>query len=212
MRLLILGATGAIGHAAASAAVAAGHEVTAYVRSPDKLGDLASSVAVVRGDALDADAVAAAVPGHDAVVNALGSSPRREELDTPATAMRYLTAAMERHGVSRLVGLAGAATAVPGERKPARGRIASAVVRLFARSVVEAKQREFEVVAASATEWTMVRPPRVAPGAPSGLVELADELRGFRVTSGDVGTLMVELASGHEWVRRAPYVSRRRDL
>ena len=45
---------------------------------------------------------------------------------------------------------------VPGERKPLSGRITTALVRLLARNVVEAKQREFEVVSRSDLDWTMV--------------------------------------------------------
>jgi hypothetical protein len=32
----------------------------------------------------------------------------------------------------------------------------------------------------------------------------------MRISSGDVGAAMVELAEGDDWVRRAPYVSRAR--
>lgn len=207
MKLLVFGGTGDIGLAVVEAALQGGHEVTAFVRSPGKLGDLRERVRVVEGDLTDAESVRAALPGHDAVITALGSSPDAGQLDVPATAMRILVDAMRATGVSRLVGLAGGAVTLPGERKPLSQRVTSALVRLLARNVVEAKQRELAVVHASDLDWTMVRPPRVVEGGPSGRVEIGDRLHGFRVTRGDVGAAMVELATTSAHLREAPYVS-----
>jgi uncharacterized protein YbjT (DUF2867 family) len=209
MRLLVIGATGAIGSAVVRAALEDGHEVTAFVRSLDRLGDLRSRVRVVEGDLNDPASVAAAVPGHDAVISAVGSSPDRAQLDVPANGMRAVVDAMRAAGVRRLVGLAGGAVNVPGERKPLGGRITTAIVSLLARNVVEAKQREFDVVQASDLDWTMVRPPNVVPGPATGSVEIGGRLHGFRIGSGDVGVAMVWLATSDEWLRQAPYVSHR---
>jgi nucleoside-diphosphate-sugar epimerase len=127
----------------------------------------------------------------------------------PAIGMRNVVGAMQAAGVRRLVGLAGGAVDVPGGRKPLGGRITTALVRLMARNVVEAKQREFAMVHATDLDWTMVRPPNVVDGPPTGHVEIGAELHGFRINSGDVGAAMVELASGTDWLRQAPYVSAR---
>jgi uncharacterized protein YbjT (DUF2867 family) len=98
MQIMVIGATGEIGNAVTRAALERGHDVTAFVRSPEKLGSLRDRVRVVVGDLADADAVAAAVAGHDAVVSALGSSPDASQLDVPATAMRHIVAGMRAGG------------------------------------------------------------------------------------------------------------------
>ena len=70
MRVFVAGSTGVIGHRAVSALVAAGHEVTAAVRSPAKAA-LARSLGAtpVEVSIFDADALRAVVAGHDAVCN-----------------------------------------------------------------------------------------------------------------------------------------------
>jgi len=118
MKLLILGATGDIGEAVLKAAVSAGHDVTAFVRSPDKLGDVGDRVHVIQGDLTDAAAIASAMTGRDAVISAIGSSPDKAQLDAPATAVRLILAAMGSAGVRRFVGLAGGAVNVPGSGSP----------------------------------------------------------------------------------------------
>jgi putative NADH-flavin reductase len=210
VKLLVIGATGAIGRVVVDAALRAGHEVTAFARSSEKLATLPGGVHGIVGDVADRSRVAEAVHGQDAVISALGSSPDPAQLDVPATAARNVLAAMQLHGVRRFVGLAGAATQVEGERKPIGGRITSALVRLLARNVVAAKQREYDVVRASDADWTMVRPPRVTDGPRTGRVEIDDKLHGFRISRDDLAFAMVELATSAAWIGRAPYVSARR--
>jgi nucleoside-diphosphate-sugar epimerase len=70
MRVFVAGATGVLGRRTVRALIAAGHEVTAAVRSPAKAARARSLGATpVEVDLFDADALRAAVAGHDAVCN-----------------------------------------------------------------------------------------------------------------------------------------------
>lgn len=72
MKAIVFGATGGLGQWTWKAAVRAGHEVVAFVRSPHKL-DAAppgpGSLSVVQGDAMDRDAVRAASEGCQVAIN-----------------------------------------------------------------------------------------------------------------------------------------------
>ena len=70
MRVFVAGATGVVGRRAVPALVAAGHTVTAVVRSPAK-AELARSMGAVpvEVDLSGPDALRAAVACHDAVCN-----------------------------------------------------------------------------------------------------------------------------------------------
>ncbi len=58
MNLLVLGATGRTGRLVVEQALAAGHTVTALVRSPEKLTTGGANLRVVKGEATEASAVA----------------------------------------------------------------------------------------------------------------------------------------------------------
>jgi nucleoside-diphosphate-sugar epimerase len=76
MKIFLAGGTGVVGSRALPALVAAGHAVTAVARSEAK-ADLVRSLGgePVTVDLFDADAVAAAVVGHEVVVNLATSIP-----------------------------------------------------------------------------------------------------------------------------------------
>lgn len=76
MKIFLAGGTGVIGTRALPALVAAGHDVTAVARS-DAKGDLVRSLGgvPVTVDLFDAEAVRAAVVGHEVVINLATSIP-----------------------------------------------------------------------------------------------------------------------------------------
>ena len=206
MQVTILGATGRIGFLAMTEALARGHDLILLSRRPPTAPRIEHAATII-GDLADPDALRRAVTGSAAVIVAVG--PRTNTLEDELAlelGMRNLVAAMEAQGVSRLIALSGAAVDVPGDAKPVIDRVASRIVRLAARHVVGAKQREFDVFSASGLAWTALRPPIVTDGAPRGY-RLSERLSpGARVTRADVAAAMVAQLDDHSFVRRAPFV------
>lgn len=113
-RLFLLGATGHTGSHVVDLALARGHHLTAFVRSPHKIAKSHPALTVVRGDPLDTPSLASALRGHDAVLSTLGPSVR--ETLRPSTRMtdwaKSTTAAMREAGVHR-AGVLSAAVLFP---------------------------------------------------------------------------------------------------
>jgi putative NADH-flavin reductase len=206
MQVTILGASGRIGSLALAAGLAAGHDVVILSRRPPD--DLRSAPThVVIGGITDADAVRRAIAGSAAVIAAVG--PRHntaEDERALETGMHNVTRAMAEFGVTRLVALSGAAIDVAGDAKPLVDRAVSRIVRLAARHVVAAKQREFEVMAASDLDWTALRPPIVIDGDARGYRLTARMSPGARVTRADVAAALVDQLIDSAFVQRAPFV------
>lgn len=74
MKLLVVGATGRTGRLVLVQGVQREHEVTAFVRTPGKLGKVEGVAQVIQGDALNVSDVRQAVRGQDAVISAVGGS------------------------------------------------------------------------------------------------------------------------------------------
>src|SRR6266850_1746568 len=102
MRLFILGATGGTGRALLDQGLERGHQVTAFVRSPQKLGAPREALTVLRGDPRSVAELSAALPAHDAVLSALGP-PGVGRTTILRECARSTVAAMQATGPRRLL-------------------------------------------------------------------------------------------------------------
>jgi putative NADH-flavin reductase len=167
MRLFILGATGGTGRQLIDQALARGHQVTAFVRSPEKLTAPREGLSVQQGDPRDAAAVAAALPGHDAVLSALGPpGPRRSTILSDSA--RSTVSAMQSTGIRRLLIVSAAILFAD------MGILAALLRRTLLRNVVLGSGEMERIVTAGDLEWTIVRPPRLTNGALTGRYHVAD--------------------------------------
>src|SRR6266571_3319977 len=98
MNLVVLGATGGTGRLVVEQALAAGHTVTALVRSPEKLTLRNPNLHVIAGQATDPSAVSRALEGADALISTLGGSGSLISDSTQA-----IIDAAPKAGVSRVV-------------------------------------------------------------------------------------------------------------
>lgn len=71
-RLILFGATGSLGRHVLRQALAAGHQVTAFVRTPSKLPTEARAQVRIHTGDLAAGVPAALIQGHDALINCAG--------------------------------------------------------------------------------------------------------------------------------------------
>jgi putative NADH-flavin reductase len=156
LRIFALGATGHIGTDVIDLALARGHRVTAFVRAPHKIHRNDGGLSIIQGDPLSMDAVARALPGHDAVLSSIG--PPAREAFRPSRLMAEsaasTVAAMTAAGVKRLL-VVSAAVLFPDRRLAFR----------FFRWLLQHHARDLvameAVVRATNLDWTIARPPRL---------------------------------------------------
>lgn len=116
MKIALIGATGFVGAPVLQELLARGHQVVALARNPAKLATR-PGLSVVEADAKNADSVAAAVQGVDAVVSAYNPGWGVADIYTEfLDGTRAIYAGVKQAGVKRLlvVGGAGSLYAAPG--------------------------------------------------------------------------------------------------
>ncbi|MFF1543619.1 NAD(P)-dependent oxidoreductase [Streptomyces sp. NPDC058291] len=172
MRFTVFGATGGIGREVVRQALDAGHEVTAVVRDPAGLGVTGDGLEVIRADLTDPEPLRAAVTGRDAVLSGLGAR-RRKDAGIAARLTRTVLTALEAEGVRRLLVVSAGPVGPASEGDGALDRTARAIVSAALKDVY-ADLREMEAeLARSATDWTVVRPPRLQNKPVTGTYRVA---------------------------------------
>ena len=152
MKLFVIGATGRTGREIVQQALARGHHVTGFVRSPESISVKNERLSVLKGNVMDENQLFQAMQNQDAVISTLG--PR--EVFKPTSMLHdsalATTRAMNRSGVKRLVVLSAAAH-FPG----IPNRIASFIMRNHMRDSLAME----EIVQSNGLDWTIARPPRL---------------------------------------------------
>jgi len=152
VKLFVIGATGRTGREIFEQALARGHHVTAFVRSPESITLKNERLTVLKGNAMDEHQLFNAMQTHDEVLSPLG--PRKPF--TPSSLLHDsalpTTRAMNRSGVKRLLVLSAPAQ-VPG--------LPNRIVSLILRNHMRDSRAMEQVVQASGLDWTIARPPRL---------------------------------------------------
>jgi putative NADH-flavin reductase len=116
MKLAIIGANGNIGSRISEEALNRGHSVTGIARNPDS-AIKNEKITWIKANALDSDALATAIRGHDAVICAFGIDWSRPETYSQfGDVSNSLISAAKKSGVNRMiiVGGAGSLEIAPG--------------------------------------------------------------------------------------------------
>ena len=205
MKLTIFGATSSSGRLVLEKALAAGHEVTAFVRDPSKLDVTNERLKVVAGDALNAAQVEKAISGSDAVLSTLG--PKGKPAVMAARSTRNIVDEMEKHGVKRLVVVSVAGISVPQDKRNVN--LVSALIRLLLKDVFIDRENQLKVLEESSLDWIAVRVPRLTDDPATGSVKafFGNASPAMKVTRADLADFMLKQLSSDQWCRQAPILS-----
>jgi putative NADH-flavin reductase len=187
MRVTVFGATGGIGSEVVRQGLAAGHDVVAVVRDPTRLTVPAGSgLGVVTADVMDPAQIGPAVKGSDAVVSALG--PRKGVPPAVLTdGVRSILTAMADTGVRRLVAVSASGAFIePSDPFVTRVIAKPLLQRILRDSMADTRRMEGEIWA-SATDWTLMRPPQLTNRPGRGRYRrMIDSNVGRRIARADV--------------------------
>jgi putative NADH-flavin reductase len=194
MKVVVFGATGRTGRLLVEGALARGHDVTAFVRAPNKLGALRDRVRVVHGDVLDGGAVSDAVDGQEAVLVALAGGGTKAAEQVNAQGTLNVIRSMQRYGVRRLVVLSAGGTQ-PG-RDPNLPWFFERIVKpLFLKNVLADLRRMEISVRQSELDWTLVRAAQLVDGPARGAYRAEPGYSlpgGTKIARADVAAFMLD--------------------
>jgi len=203
MKLAVLGATGATGQLFTAAALAAGHEVSALVRSAERLQQHPGLNAVV-GDARDADAILRTTRGAGALVSTIGSGSSRNPDNLILDTTQAIVTATSQSELRRVV--VQSAFGV-GESYSKASFLMHVGYRLAPGMFIDKAAGE-QVLRASGLNWTIVYPGILTNRRKTGKVTATDltDLRRLpgmpRISRADVADFLLDTATNGSWSRR----------
>ncbi len=210
MRVIVFGASGKTGVHVVEQALAAGHDVTAFVRTPSKLTIQNPHLTVFQGDVMNAEQVDKAIAGQEAVISALGPS-RPPTPDMMKTAAANITSAMQRHGVRRLISTTGAGVRDPRDQPKLSDKLIKTLLGLLSAEVLRDSENNVNVIRGQGKDidWTIVRYPMLTDGPHTGKYRVGyiGKDSGSRISRADGADFIIKELTKGEYIHQAPIVS-----
>jgi len=202
VKLIVLGATGGTGLEVVRQAIEHEHQVTAFVRSPERLKPFRDRITIQRGNLLNRGELEGVIRNHDAVLSAFGPRAPLAKADEHVLEQFAiaLSGAMSDAGVRRVVVESVAFLFRDSILPPAYllGRL------FFSRTVADASAME-RVFAQSQLEWTLVRPPELTDKPYTGKYRVREEhlpVLGLKISRADVADFMIKAVESGSAIRK----------
>ena len=204
MKVIVFGATGTVGRLAVENLLKAGHSVTAFARSPEKLNLSDPKLRLAAGDAMKLSDVTAAVAGHDAVVVTLGAGMSRKSKIRSQGTMNVIKA-MQIHGVRRLI-----AQSTLGARDswPTLNFWWKRVMfGVLLAPIFRDHELQEQLVEASGLDWTIVRPSAFTdqPTTRPVIEDVQNTARGLdlKIARSELARFLTRQLSDRQYIGRA---------
>src|SRR5947207_3093887 len=156
MRLFVVGATGGTGQHILSQALEAGHEITAFVRTPAKLPTKHERLRVTVGAVTDGGPpLAQAIRGHDVVISALGRGSSLTAGGLIQRSASAIVAAMTNAGIRRLIFTSAIGVGDAYSDAPLFSKL---LIRVLLKDLYADKVIGEDLIRRSDLDWTLVQP------------------------------------------------------
>lgn len=207
--VLIIGGTGGTGRQLLSQALERGYQVTALVRDPKRVNIEHKNLSIVQGDVLDPASVDAAVKGQDAIVSALGHKRFFYPTRNLSKGTTNILNSMDKHDVRKFVCQTSLGI---GDSSGKMGVYYTLfTIPLILPFYFWDKTRQERAIAASKTDWVIVRPGLLNNSSGRGKYRhgraVGNLLSTVRVSRADVATFILDQLDEHQYSRAAPGVA-----
>ncbi len=163
LKISVLGATGRVGSHLVSHALRSNHQVTALVRSPEKVQISDKNFILHQGNALVKEDIHLAMHGADLVVSALGT----DGTTTLSQSMRLIVEAMAQERMKRIITI-GTAGILESRTDPGLLRFQSSESKRKSTRAAMEHLEMYNILKASELEWTIVCPTYLFDGESLG--------------------------------------------
>lgn len=205
-RIAILGGGGRTGKYILTQLLSQGYSVKLLLRNHENFQLENPFIEIVKGDAIDPEAILSLVKGCQVVISTVGQ--RKDEPLVASQATINILKAMTEYGIKRYILVAGLNVDTPFDKKSPETITASEWMKMTFPVIHADRQKTYSILSTSDVNWTLVRVPFIEFSDTKGktLVSLED-CRGVKVSAADIATFVVEQLSEDTYIKKSPFIA-----
>ncbi|KQS46695.1 hypothetical protein ASG38_12710 [Flavobacterium sp. Leaf359] len=208
IKIAVIGGTGKSGKYLVRALINQGYTFKLLLRNPKNFQSDYPNVEVIIGDVSDYNSIVHVIKGCDAVISTLGLGIPPSEPTLFSKATTNILEAMQHFNMQRYIVTTGLNVNTPSDRKGQKATFATNwMYENFPVSTTN-KQLEYELLAKSELNWTLVRLPQI---------ELVDEKTpvavnledcpGDKISAASLADFLIGQLSDKAFLKKAPFIA-----
>jgi len=208
IKIAVIGGTGKSGKYLVKLLLNQGFHFKILVRNPDKSEIKSSLIEIVKGDIKDYEIVRSLVDGCQAVISTLGLGQPPSELSIFSPATKNIIQAMNECNVSRYILITGLNVDTPFDEKSIQTKLATDWMYTNFPKTTADKQLEYNILANSKIDWTLVRLPLIEQTDARNEVSVSlEDCPGDKISAADLAYFLIEQLSDNTYVKKSPFIA-----
>lgn len=208
--IALFGVSGRTGKPLLDILLKKGYSVQALVRNPKNFAIKHQSLTIHQGNILTPEDVERTIAGADAVISVIGhvrGDTQPKNIQTIGA--KNIIAAMEKHGVKRLLSLTGGAVPYKDDQPKFADKAIRFIMNIIAKDTLYDAIAHASVIAKSRTEWTIIRGPRLLekPAQGSYRFGMVGVNGSTSITYPDLAQSIADELENGKYIHSMPFVS-----
>lgn len=202
----VIGGTGKAGKYLVKQLLLQNFRIKLLHRKPEILTFDNPLIEVIKGDARDYNAIHTLLNGCDAVLSCLSQPFGEPTVFSDAT--RNILKAMAVHQISRYITTAGLNVDTPSDQKSAQTQFGTNWMYENFPATTKDRQVEYQLLADSAIDWTMVRLPLISQTDDISKITVSlVDCPGSNISATNLALFMIKALNNDEFVKQAPFIA-----
>jgi putative NADH-flavin reductase len=208
IKIAVIGGTGKSGKYLVQELVAQGLPSKLLLRNPAAFQIVNPLVEVIPGNVADYNAVHKLIDGCQAVISTLGLGIPASDPTIFSLSTTHVLRAMQAFGIQRYLVTTGLNVDTPFDNKTGKTALATNWMKNTYPVSTANKQLEYELLANSPVNWTLVRLPMIALTAARSEVAISvTDCPGESINAGNLAHFLIEQLFSTEYVKKSPFIA-----
>lgn len=206
IKIAVIGGTGKAGKYIVQQLLSHQIPIKFLHRNPELISTTNPLIETINGDARDYAALLQLLQGCTAIISSVGQPAGEPPLFSDVTAK--VLKAMTELKISRYIACTGLNVNTPFDDKGPKTKFGTEWMYQNYPKTTTDKQLEYEVLAASNLDWTLVRLPMIqqTEEIPAVITSLTD-CPGDYISASSLGMWMIEQLTSDEFIRKSPFIA-----
>ena len=206
IKVAVIGGTGKAGKYIVKNLLAQGFSIKVLLRYPEKFQISNPLIEIVQGDARDLLAIRQLLKDCQAVISAVGQPVGEPSVFSQVT--RNMIQVMHEYKMSRYLLITGLNVDTPFDQKSPKTKFGTDWMKANYPLTTADKQVEYETLAESDIDWTLVRLPMIEQTDMINEVKVdLEDCPGDQISATDLALFLIKQLTDSMYIKKAPFIS-----